>query len=270
MFSIKVGSLPGPITRIFGPEDKKTWCGLTFVSGSAGVFSKKEYVESSSNLVQPFILIMLFGNASIIFISFKDDRGSGRFTEQEDQCVFIWSIFFALFFEGSRFNKFLQSKFSQVLTVAFGFISNILFLTSLILVSLTPSMWFKTTKDDTSTSFSSFLDIYTSDDDIVFASIFISLMSFTIRATLIPFLFKRIFFNKVVLPDPKKPDKTVTGNFLFSLLILPLYFFRCCSLINCLLLDILNNYWCVHKKLYTILVKWHIFHFYNQRGHDPI
>ena len=41
----------------------------------------------------------------------------------------------------------------------------------------------------------------------------ISLMSLTITAIFKPSRLAKIEFNKVVLPAPKKPERTVTGSF---------------------------------------------------------
>jgi hypothetical protein len=45
------------------------------------------------------------------------------------------------------------------------------------------------------------------------ASMFTSLMSLTITATRLPSRLARMWLSSVVLPAPRKPDKTVTGSF---------------------------------------------------------
>ena len=65
---------------------------------------------------------------------------------------------------------------------------------------------------DISTSVSSVRERFAPPSRTRSASMLTSLMSLTITATFLPSLFERTWFNKVVLPAPRKPDSTETGR----------------------------------------------------------
>ena len=65
---------------------------------------------------------------------------------------------------------------------------------------------------DISTSFSSVCENAASPRRKVSASIFTSLMSLTMTATLRPSRFFRTWLSRVVLPAPRKPERMVTGS----------------------------------------------------------
>jgi hypothetical protein len=66
---------------------------------------------------------------------------------------------------------------------------------------------------DISTSFSSVRSSAAPPPFTSAASMFTSLMSFTMTATRRPSRFVRTWFRSVVFPAPRKPERTVTGSF---------------------------------------------------------